>query len=134
MPEKSQFIPRSELTDKDDMKSLSGTNMRELLRAGLDLPEWFTFPEVIDELRKAYPPRYKQGFTVFLTGLSGAGKSTIARVLLSRFLEMGDRPVTLLDGDIVRTHLSSELGFSKEHRDINVRRIGFVASEITKNM
>ncbi|MCD6296649.1 MAG: adenylyl-sulfate kinase, partial [Deltaproteobacteria bacterium] len=95
--------------------------------------EWFAFPEVIEELRTAYPPRHKQGFTVFFTGLSGSGKSTIARVLLSRFLEMGDRPVTLLDGDIVRRHLSSELGFSKEHRDINVRRIGFVASEITKN-
>jgi sulfate adenylyltransferase len=88
---------------------------------------------VIEELIRAYPPRHKQGFTVFLTGLSGAGKSTIAQVLFSRFLEMGDRPVTLLDGDIVRRHLSSELGFSKEHRDINVRRIGFVASEITKN-
>ena len=133
MPERSQFYPRSELSGKEEMKTLSGTAMRALLRTGLDLPEWFTFPEVIDELRKAYPPRYEQGFTVFLTGLSGAGKSTIARVLLSRFLEMGDRPVTLLDGDVVRRHLSSELGFSKEHRDINVRRIGFVASEITKN-
>jgi sulfate adenylyltransferase len=79
------------------------------------------------------PPGYKQGFTVFFIGLSVSGKSTIAKVLLSKFLEMGDRPVTLLDGDIVRTHLSSELGFSKEHRDINVRRIGYVASEITKN-
>jgi sulfate adenylyltransferase len=85
------------------------------------------------ELRKAYPPRYRKGFTVFLTGLSGSGKSTIAKVLLSTFLEMGERPVTLLDGDIVRRNLSAELGFSKEHRDINVRRIGFVASEITKN-
>jgi sulfate adenylyltransferase len=70
---------------------------------------------------------------VFFTGLSGSGKSTIANVLLVKFLEMGGRPVTLLDGDIVRKHLSSELGFSKEHRDINIRRIGFVASEITKN-
>ena len=104
-----------------------------MLRSDLDIPEWFTFPEVLEELRRAYPPRHRQGFTVFLTGLSGSGKSTIARVLLSIFLEMGERPVTLLDGDIVRRHLSSELGFSKEHRDINVRRIGFVASEITKN-
>jgi len=84
-------------------------------------------------LRRTHPPRHRQGFTVFLTGLSAAGKSTIAKVLLSRFLEIGDRPVTLLDGDIVRNHLSSELGFSKEHRDINICRIGFVASEITKN-
>jgi sulfate adenylyltransferase len=78
-------------------------------------------------------PRARRGFTVFFTGLSGAGKSTIANVLLVRLMERGSRPVTLLDGDIVRKHLSSELGFSKEHRDINIRRIGFVASEITKN-
>lgn len=128
-----KYISISEISDNDVYKSLSGTELRSLLRSGLDIPDWFTFPEVIDELRKAYPPRHKQGFTVFLTGLSGSGKSTIAKVLFSTFHEMGDRPVTLLDGDIVRTYLSSELGFSKEHRDINVRRIGFVASEITKN-
>ena len=89
--------------------------------------------QIAEELRKTHPPRHKQGFTVFFTGLSGAGKSTIAKALLARFLETGERPVTLLDGDIVRKNLSSELGFSKEHRDINIRRIGFVASEITKN-
>jgi sulfate adenylyltransferase len=97
------------------------------------VPEWFSFPEVVTELRRAHPPRHRQGFTVFFTGLSGAGKSTIANALLVKFLEMGDRPVTLLDGDIVRKNLSSELGFSRAHRDINIRRIGFVASEITKN-
>jgi sulfate adenylyltransferase len=128
-----RYVSISEISDNDVCKSLSGTELRGLLRSGLDIPDWFTFPEVIDELRKAYPPRHRQGFTVFLTGLSGSGKSTIAKVLFSTFHEMGDRPVTLLDGDIVRTYLSSELGFSKEHRDINVRRIGFVASEITKN-
>ena len=85
------------------------------------------------ELRRSYPPRSHQGFTVFFTGLSGAGKSTVASILLTKLLEEGGRPVTLLDGDIVRKHLSSELGFSKEHRDINIRRIGWVASEITKN-
>ncbi len=84
-------------------------------------------------MQKAYPPPRKQGFAVFFTGLSGAGKSTIAKILYARFLEIGDRPVTLLDGDIVRQNLSNELSFSKEHRDINVRRIAFVASEITKN-
>lgn len=131
--EKDKFCPRGEISGDDTIKTLSGTELRDLLRSGFEVPDWYTFPEVIEELKKAYPPRHKQGFTVFLTGLSGSGKSTIARVLLSRFLEMGDRPVTLLDGDIVRTHLSNELGFSKEHRDINVRRIGFVASEITKN-
>ncbi|MCZ6917192.1 MAG: adenylyl-sulfate kinase, partial [Gemmatimonadetes bacterium] len=98
-----------------------------------EIPEWFTFPEVAVELRRSHPSRDKQGFTVFFTGLSGSGKSTIAKVLLTKLLEMGGRPVTLLDGDIVRKNLSSELGFSKEHRDINIRRIGYVASEITKN-
>jgi sulfate adenylyltransferase len=131
--EKDRFSPRSRISEEDTVKTLSGTELRHFLHAGYEIPDWYTFPEIIEELQRAYPPRYKQGFTVFLTGLSGSGKSTIAKVILSRFLEMGDRPVTLLDGDIVRTHLSNELGFSKEHRDINVRRIGFVASEITKN-
>ncbi len=99
----------------------------------LRVPEWYAYPEVVAELRRAYPPRHRQGFTVFFTGLSGAGKSTIARALAVKLMELGDRRVTLLDGDIVRKHLSSELGFSREHRDINIRRIGFVASEITKN-
>ena len=85
------------------------------------------------ELKRSYAPRHRQGFTVFFPGLSGTGKSTIANVLVVKFLEIGGRPVTLLDGDIVRKHLSSELGFSKEHRDLNICRIGFVASEITKN-
>jgi sulfate adenylyltransferase len=112
---------------------LSGSDIRDRVRSGRKIPEWATFPEVVTELQRAYPPPQKQGLTLFFTGLSGAGKSTIAKVLYSRFLELGDRPVTLLDGDIVRQNLSSELSFSKEHRDINVRRIGFVASEITKN-
>jgi sulfate adenylyltransferase len=113
--------------------SLSGTDIRRRVREGRRIPEWATFPEVIAELERAYPPPDRQGFSIFMTGLSGAGKSTIARILYSKFLERGERPVTLLDGDIVRQNLSSELTFSKEHRDINVRRIGFVASEITKN-
>ena len=91
------------------------------------------FEDVARELQRSYPPRHRQGFTLFFTGLSGSGKSTIANILRVKFLEMGGRPVTLLDGDLVRKHLSSELGFSKEHRDLNIRRIGFVASEITKN-
>jgi sulfate adenylyltransferase len=113
--------------------SISGTELRKRLAAGREIPEWFTFPDVAQELQRRHPPRHRQGFTVFFTGLSGAGKSTIANALLVKFLEMGGRPVTLLDGDIVRKHLSSELGFSREHRDINIRRIGFVAAEITKN-
>lgn len=113
--------------------SLSGSDIRRRIREGKNIPDWAVFPEVTEELQRAYPPPGKQGFTIFLTGLSGAGKSTIAQVLYSKFLEIGDRPVTLLDGDIVRRNLSSELSFSREHRDINVLRIGFVASEITKN-
>ena len=88
---------------------------------------------MVKELRRTKPPRSKQGFTVFFTGFSGSGKSTIANALMVKLMEMGGRPVTLLDGDIVRKNLSSELGFSKEHRDLNIRRIGYVASEITKN-
>ena len=103
------------------------------LREGLEIPEWFSYPEIIDELRKTHPPRHKQGFTVFFTGLSGSGKSTIANALFAKLLELGERRVTLLDGDLVRKHLSSELGFSREHRDINILRIGYVASEITRH-
>ena len=84
-------------------------------------------------MRKTLPPLSKRGFTIFFTGLSGSGKSTIANAVLTKLMELGGRPVTLLDGDIVRKNLSSELGFSKEHRDLNIRRIGYVASEITKN-
>ena len=113
--------------------SMNGNDIRNRVRSGRKVPGWASFPEVLDELQKSYPPPIKQGFALFLTGLSGAGKSTIAKVLYSKMLEIGQRPVTLLDGDIVRHNLSSELSFSKEHRDINVRRIGFVASEITKN-
>jgi sulfate adenylyltransferase len=127
------YEPEDEIPAGGKVANVSGTELRRRLNRGQSIPSWFTFPEIAAELRRTYKPRSEQGFTVFLTGLSGAGKSTIANVLLVKFLEMGGRPVTLLDGDIVRKHLSSELGFSKEHRDINIRRIGFVASEITKN-
>ncbi|MBD3305999.1 bifunctional sulfate adenylyltransferase/adenylylsulfate kinase [candidate division KSB3 bacterium] len=131
--EKDAYVPLNEVEEDVRTLSISGTELRTRLAEGREIPEWFTFPEVAAELRRTYPPRYKQGFTVFFTGLSGSGKSTIAKVLLVRLLEMGGRPVTLLDGDIVRKNLSSELGFSKEHRDLNIRRIGFVANEISKN-
>jgi len=127
------YRPEDENPKDVRVLTISGTELRRRLADGREVPQWFTFPEVAQELQRTHPPRTEQGFTVFFTGLSGAGKSTIANVLLVKFLEMGGRPVTLLDGDIVRKHLSSELGFSKEHRDINIRRIGFVASEITKN-
>ncbi len=98
-----------------------------------EVPDWFSYPEVIDELSRVYPPRNRQGITLFFTGLSGSGKSTLANIVFAKLIESGSRPVSLLDGDVVRQNLSSELGFSKKHRDINIRRIGFVASEITKN-
>ncbi|WP_135449566.1 bifunctional sulfate adenylyltransferase/adenylylsulfate kinase [Tabrizicola caldifontis] len=131
--EKAQYYPANEIPEGSTVLDISGTELRRRLREGLEIPEWFSFPEVVAELRKTSPPRSKQGFTVFFTGLSGSGKSTIANALMVKLMEMGGRPVTLLDGDVVRKHLSSELGFSKEHRDINIRRIGYVASEITKN-
>lgn len=131
--ERAEYKPLNEVQPEETVRSISGTELRRRLREGLEIPEWFTYPEIAGELRRTHPPRNRQGFTVFFTGLSGAGKSTLANALLVKLMEMGGRPVTLLDGDIVRTHLSSELGFSKEHRDLNVRRIGYVASEITKN-
>ena len=131
--ERAQYAPVDEVQPGESVLNISGTELRRRLHEGLDVPAWFTYPEVIEELRRTHPPRHEQGFTVFFTGLSGAGKSTLANALLVRLLELGTRPVTLLDGDIVRKHLSSELGFSKEHRNLNVQRIGFVASEITKN-
>ncbi|HVO61788.1 MAG TPA: bifunctional sulfate adenylyltransferase/adenylylsulfate kinase [Terriglobales bacterium] len=133
LEDQDQYVPDNEVPNGSRVLNISGTELRQRLNEGRDIPSWFTYPEVVHELRRSYPPRHKQGLTVFFTGLSGSGKSTIANVLVTKFLETGGRPVTLLDGDLVRKHLSSELGFSKEHRDINIRRIGYVASEITKN-
>lgn len=107
--------------------------LKKSLAQGATVPTWFSYPDILAELRKVYPSRARQGITLFFTGLSGSGKSTLAKIIYAKFIESGGRPVSLLDGDIVRQHLSSELGFSKHHRDLNVRRIGFVASEITKN-
>ena len=131
--EKAQYYPIHEVPEGATVLDISGTELRRRLREGLEIPDWFSFPQVVAELRRTSPARSKQGFTVFFTGLSGSGKSTIANALMVKLMEMGGRPVTLLDGDVVRKHLSSELGFSKEHRDINIKRIGYVASEITKN-
>jgi sulfate adenylyltransferase len=133
LPGEDRYAPVDEVPDGTETASISGTQLRHKLSTGEDIPSWFTFPAVAKELRRTHPPRSRQGFTVFFTGLSGSGKSTIANVLLAKLLELGGRTVTMLDGDLVRKHLSSELGFSKEHRDINIRRIGFVASELTKH-
>jgi sulfate adenylyltransferase len=113
--------------------TLSGTQVREeYLNRGRELPAWFTRPEVAQILKEAYPPRHRQGVCVWFTGLSGSGKSTTADILTQLLLEHG-RQATLLDGDVVRTHLSKGLGFSKEDRDTNIRRIGFVASELVRH-
>jgi sulfate adenylyltransferase len=133
LEDQDKYVPDNEVKPGDKVLNISGTELRDRLNEGRDIPAWFTYPEVVKELRRSFPPRAKQGVTIFFTGLSGSGKSTIANVLLTKFLEVGGRPVTILDGDLVRKNLSSELGFSKEHRDINIRRIGYVASEITKN-
>jgi len=131
--DKAKYLPEDEVPREARVLKLSGTELRQRLNEGRLIPDWFTYSEVIQELRRSFPPRHQQGFTVFFTGLSSAGKSTVANVLLIKLNEIGGRPVTLFDGDLVRKHLSSELGFSREHRDLNIRRIGYVASEITKN-
>lgn len=130
---RAQYVPEDEALPEDNVLNISGTEFRRRLKEGLDIPEWFSYAPVVEELRRAYPAKDKQGFTLFFTGFSGSGKSTIANALMVKLLEDGRRPVTLLDGDVVRKHLSSELTFSREHRDLNIERIGFVASEITKN-
>ena len=131
---RGRYMTVSELQrEGEEGVDLTEPELKARLQKGEDIPDWFSYPEVIRELRKVCPPRSRQGLTLFFTGLSGAGKSTLAKIIYSKLIEAGGRPVTLLDGDIVRMHLSSELGFSKEHRNLNVKRIGFVASEITKN-
>jgi sulfate adenylyltransferase len=134
MPDTEAFIPAERL-EKQGGEGIRFTekDLKHHLERNIEVPRWFSYPDVLAALRKAYPPRCKVGITLFFTGLSGSGKSTLAKILYAKFIEEGRRPVTLLDGDIVRLNLSSELGFSREHRNINVRRIGFVAGEITKN-
>lgn len=125
------LAPDDAVTESDEVWEVSGEAVRDRLDRGEDLPEWLVAPSVAAELRRTYPPRSERGFTVFFTGLSGSGKSTVANVLATRLLEVGGRSVTLLDGDLVRKHLSKELGFSREDRNTNVLRIGWVASQIT---
>ena len=131
--QRAQYVPEDTAAKDSTSVDINFPELRRRLQEDLDIPDWFSPPSVIAQLRRCYPPRHEQGFTVFFTGLSGSGKSTVANALRVKLMEMGDRPVTLLDGDIVRKNLSSELTFSKEHRDLNILRLGFVAAEITKN-
>ncbi|MDR3570891.1 MAG: bifunctional sulfate adenylyltransferase/adenylylsulfate kinase [Candidatus Pacebacteria bacterium] len=127
------YIAADQLQPGQTQKTISGTKFRQMLRNGEAIPEWFSFPEVVEELRIAIKKEQQRGVVLFFTGLSGAGKSTIAHILYHKLLERQDRSVTLLDGDIVRLHLSKGLGFSREDREINIARIGFVAGEIAKS-
>ncbi|MGI5817361.1 MAG: bifunctional sulfate adenylyltransferase/adenylylsulfate kinase [Armatimonadota bacterium] len=129
-----EFIPENRLTPAHgSTRSLSGSALRESLETGGPIPEWYSFPEVVEELRRRHPPRHERGLVIFVVGLPCSGKSTVAKMLTQRLLETSRRAVTLLDGDVVRKHLSTGLGFSKEDRDANVQRIGYVASEISRH-
>ena len=120
--------------DKYDIMNISGTQQRDILRAGGDLPEWFSFPNVVDELREDFKPLHQHGFCLYFIGLSGCGKSTLANAVETKLKELiRGRNTTLLDADIVRLNLSKGLGFSKEDRSTNIRRIGYLCSEITKH-
>ena len=131
--ERSEYAAIEEVKESETAMNISGTELRSILKAGEEIPEWFTFPEVTKILKESHPKSQSQGFTIFFTGLSGSGKSTIANGLMAILLEESTRRITILDGDLVRQHLSSELGFSKEHRNLNIQRIAYVASEITKH-
>lgn len=131
--DQNTYKPENEIESNEKILRISGTQLRQLLKEAKEIPGWFTYPEIAQELKKSYPPKFNQGFTIFFTGLPSSGKSTIANALAIKLSEIQNRSITVLDGDLIRNHLSKELGFSKEHRSINVQRVGFVANEITKN-
>ena len=133
LPDQDRYEEVSKISPGERTASISGTDVREkYLNRGKPLPSWFTRPEVAEILAETHPPRDRQGVCIWFTGLSSSGKSTTAEVLITLLMEHG-RQVTLLDGDVVRTHLSKGLGFSKEDRDTNIRRIGYVASEVVRH-
>ena len=127
------YIPMDQVEDKEQIVHISGTKQRELLNKGLPIPDWFTFPDVLEELKKSYKCVNEQGFCLYLVGLSGSGKSTVMNAVKARLQELDSRHITTLDGDVVRQHLSKGLGFNKEDRSTNVRRIGWLASEVVKH-
>jgi sulfate adenylyltransferase len=133
LPDRKEYVEAARVPPKTVGKSISGTEVREeYLAKGKLLPDWFTRKETAEILAGVYPPRFQQGYCLWFTGLSGSGKSTTAEILTCMLLERG-RQVTVLDGDVVRTHLSKGLGFSREDRDTNILRIGFVAAEIVRH-
>lgn len=132
LADEERYVEAGEEPKGARILNISGTQVRDdYLAKGKYLPEWFTRLETSEILMEMYPPRHKQGFCLWFTGLSGAGKSTIAQLVTSMLMEHG-RQVTVLDGDVVRTHLSKGLGFSREDRDTNILRIGFVAGELVR--
>jgi sulfate adenylyltransferase len=130
---RDEYIASTDAQPGDDIRDISGTELRRRLQNGEEIPAWFSFPHVVDILRETQPTKAKRGFALFFTGLSGSGKSTLANAAIARLMETSSRPVTLLDGDEVRTHLSKGLGFSREDRIANVTRIGYVASEVVRH-
>ncbi|HLB67552.1 MAG TPA: bifunctional sulfate adenylyltransferase/adenylylsulfate kinase [Thermoplasmata archaeon] len=132
VPEVNGYVPAGDVQHGASPLTLSGTDLRHRLERGLPIPDWFSFPEVVAELRSAYPERSERGLVLFFTGLPAAGKSTLAKALLAKLMERDHRSATLLDGDIARKFLSSELGFSRAHRDLNILRLGFVATEVAR--
>lgn len=132
LPDSDEYRPKDEVPAGIRTLDISGTELRSRLRTGKDIPEWFSYPEVVKVLRQSHPPRFAQGFTVFLTGYQNSGKDAIARALEVTLHQQGGRSVSLLLGDTVRSELSSELGFSREDRHTNIQRIAFVAAELTK--
>ncbi len=133
LPERQIYVEAKDVPQGAKVLNISGTQVRDdYLAQGKLLPDWFTRPETAQILREMYPPRHQQGVCIWFTGLSGSGKSSTAEVLVPLLMEYG-KQITVLDGDVIRTHLSKGLGFSKEDRDTNILRIGFVAGEIVRH-
>lgn len=130
--ERRSYLPIDKIKSDETALSISGTQLREKILNEQPIPDWFSFPEVIQELRDSYSPRHKQGFTLFFTGLSGAGKSTIARALMYKLKNHDHRKTSIIDGDITRQILGNKIGFSEADRNLNIRLISYMAAEITK--
>ncbi|KAJ4419640.1 Sulfate adenylyltransferase [Gnomoniopsis sp. IMI 355080] len=133
LPDSDEYAPVDTISKEVRTLNISGTELRSRLRSGKEIPEWFSYPEVVKVLRESHPPRSQQGFTVFLTGYMNSGKDQVARALQVTLNQQGGRSVSMLLGETVRSELSSELGFSKEDRNRNIGRIAFVASELTRS-